>query len=146
MSSEVVLDASFLVAMVTAQEKTQVVRSLWSQWKERDVQLLAPSLLLLEAGTGIRKYVVAGVLNEADGLAALLALAALVEHMSLTPVEQLVMRAWEIARQYRLMNLYDATYVALGDKFGCDLWTLDARMRRAMPGHAARIHVISIEA
>lgn len=143
MSSSIVLDASFITSMITAQPTTEIAQSLWSEWRAQEARFHAPSLLLLEVGTGLRKYVVGGLVSQERADTALLVFETLVQDIALAPLSALLSEAWEIASRYRLMNLYDASYVALADKLECDIWTVDARMRRAMPGHAQKIRVIS---
>ena len=146
MNSPIVLDASFIGSMVLFEPTSQITRSLWEEWKAQGAQLYAPSLIALEVGTGIRKYAARGQISESAAAASLAAFKSLVQYMTLAPLADLLSDAWEIATRYRLMNLYDASYVALAGQLACEVWTIDSRMRRNMPEHAQKIRVISTEA
>jgi predicted nucleic acid-binding protein len=41
-------------------------------------------------------------------------------------------RAWELARQYDRPTTYDASYLALAVSAGCELWTADGRLVKAV--------------
>lgn len=146
MNSEIVLDASFVSSLVLYRQESRVTRALWDQWQTEGVHLSAPSLILLEVGTSIRKYAYARQITEEAAETSRAAFEAVVEHMTVAPLSQLLEGAWLIAKRYNLINLYDASYVALADQLGGEVWTLDAKMKRAMPGHAEKIKVISAEA
>ena len=143
MNSSIVVDASFVSSLVLYRQESRVARALWSQWRAEDLSCSAPSLLLPEVGTSIRKYVYANQITEEAATTSLMAFQLLLDHISIAPLSQLLEGAWDLARRYKLINLYDASYVALADQLGCEVWTLDAKMKRAMPGHAERIKVIS---
>ncbi len=143
MNSSIVVDASFVSSLVLYRQESRVARALWSQWRAEHLRCSAPSLLLLEVGTSIRKYVYTNQITEEAATTSLMAFQLLLEHISIAPLSQLFEGAWDLARRYKLINLYDASYVALADQLGCEVWTLDAKMKRAMPGHAEKIKLIS---
>ncbi len=41
-------------------------------------------------------------------------------------------RAWELAQQYDRPTAYDACYLALAENAGCELWTADGRLYKAV--------------
>ncbi len=43
-------------------------------------------------------------------------------------------RAWELAQQYNRPTAYDASYLALAESAGCELWTADGRLVKAVSG------------
>jgi hypothetical protein len=55
------------------------------------------------------------------------------------PVLRFMRRAWELRAN---VTPYDATYVALAEVLGCELWTADHRLAQA-PGPACAIRVLS---
>ncbi len=143
MSSAIIPDASFMASMVLAEPTSQIARSLWEQWKVQGLQMHAPSLLLLEVGTSIRKHAVRGLISEASAARSLAAFNSLVQYISLAPLSELLTGAWDIATKYRLLNLYDASYLALAEAVDGEVWTIDVRMRRNMPEHAHKIRVVT---
>lgn len=55
------------------------------------------------------------------------------------PTRPLMRRAWELRAS---VTPYDATYVALAEKFGCDLVTADRRLHQAH-GPACTVRLLS---
>ena len=55
------------------------------------------------------------------------------------PVLRFMRRAWELRAN---VTAYDATYVALAEVLGCELWTGDQRLAKAS-GPACSIRVMS---
>ena len=55
------------------------------------------------------------------------------------PTLRFMRRAWELRAN---VTPYDATYVALAEVLGCELWTADRRLDQA-PGPACPIRVLS---
>ena len=39
---------------------------------------------------------------------------------------------WELAQQYDRPTAYDASYLALAESAGCELWTADGRLVKAV--------------
>ncbi|MBI3649797.1 MAG: type II toxin-antitoxin system VapC family toxin [Acidobacteria bacterium] len=58
---------------------------------------------------------------------------------SLTDAKRVV----EIARKLGRQNAYDASYLALAEKLGCELWTLDGPLYRNAIGQGFAVHLIS---
>ena len=44
------------------------------------------------------------------------------------------MRSWELAEQFNRPTAYDASYLALAESAGCELWTTDGRLLKAVAG------------
>lgn len=141
--SLVCVDASFVVKLVTLEPEYQIAHALWSGWLSGNVEIHAPVLLPLETVSAVRKQVKRGLLSEPAGD---VAMKALLEHFKLIELAQpeaYLQQAWSLAKQYSLMVVYDACYVALADALNADLWTGDSRMLRAMPQHAGRIRTLN---
>lgn len=100
-----------------------------------DEELHAPHLLDLEVAQVLRRYALAGVLDEARGQAALEDLAdlGLVRHAH----DLFLARIWELRSR---VTAYDAAYLALAEALPAPLLTLDRRLARA-GGHRARVEV-----
>ena len=46
----------------------------------------------------------------------------------------LEVQAWELAQQYNRPTAYDASYLALAESAGCELWTAGCRLVKAVAG------------
>lgn len=127
-----VVDASVLVAHLTAGES---YRSIGVRLSEGE--LWAPHLVDAEVGHVLRREVRIGELSARNARAALNALARFpllrVHHRSLLDP------AWSLRAN---VSFYDGLYVALAQRLGLPLLTLDARLARA-PGLGVDVEVIA---
>lgn len=123
-----VVDASVLVEYLAAGERSEQARACLLAADER---AWAPHLIDAEVGHVLRRAVLAGDLRASTAHAALEDLAGLplrrVAHIGLLD------RAWALRRN---VSFYDALYVALAERLGLPLVTLDARLARAARGRA----------
>jgi predicted nucleic acid-binding protein len=130
----VVVDASIVVAYLGGGEQGERARE---RLGEERWNLWAPHLLDVEVGHVLRRGVQAGEVAPRAAQAAL-------EDLADLPLQRvchrgLLDRAWVVRRN---LSFYDAMYVALAERIGAPLLTLDARMARA-PGLRASIEVLS---
>jgi predicted nucleic acid-binding protein len=58
----------------------------------------------------------------------------LAQEIELRHPADLEVRVWELAQQYDRPMAYDASYLALAESAGCELWTADSRLVRAVDG------------
>jgi predicted nucleic acid-binding protein len=58
----------------------------------------------------------------------------LAQEIILLHPDSLDKRAWELAEQYNRPTAYDASYLALAESAGCELWTANGRLYRAVCG------------
>ena len=95
-----------------------------------------PHLADPEIAPAIRAQVLRGRITAADGWSALAGWMRL--GLRRFPIAGLLPRIWDLRDN---LTAYDATYVALAESLGCDLWTADERLAKA-PGPTCRIRVI----
>lgn len=129
-----VVDASVLVEYLAggehaAQARTRLVGA--------DEELWAPHLVDAEVGHVLRRAVRSGELSAGTARAALGDLA----DMPITRASHggLLERAWTLRAN---LTFYDALYVALAERLGMAVLTLDARLSRA-PGLRAAVDVLA---
>ena len=95
---------------------------------KREARIIAPPIFLCECDSTIRMRVYKGALNEGEADQARqfsAALAVAIDHAMIYD------RAVEIARIYNQPRTYDATYAALAELRGVELWTVDKRFYNA---------------
>ena len=129
--SELCIDASVVVKLVLKGEAHRVsARRLLRDCIVNNVTLIAPPFFESEADTAIRKRVHDGRLSLNDAKKAFAGLdrvpVQLVMHLELRQ------RAREIAKQFNLRTVYDATYAALAELRGCEFWTADKAFYEAV--------------
>ena len=124
----IVVDASAAVAALLNAGPARAVLS--------DETVRAPHLVDSEVAQALRRLVLRGSLDTADGWAALDSWRRLgiVRH----PVGGLLDRVWELREN---VSAYDASYLALAEALECSLLTADARLGRA-PGLRCPVTVV----
>lgn len=130
MSSQVCVDASFALKLVLEEEHSEVAQALWTAWSAQDVEIVAPCHLIFEATSVIRNHVYRREISVEAGQIAFDAF--LAQEITLLHPDLLANRTWELARQYNRPTAYDASYLALAESAGCELWTADGRLYQAV--------------
>ena len=128
------IDASLFLRVLLPDERTPEVDALWDSLKSARTAITAPHLFVWECVNGIRQAVRQARVNLDTAEHVLTELAT--APISLGSVEEKVLEAWrEFIVPFDLPAAYDAAYLALADDMGCELWTSDRRLYRAV-GHA----------
>ncbi len=129
-----VLDASVLVEYLAGGEHAQEARRRILLDPDR---LWAPHLIDAEVGHVLRRATLAGELSASAARGALQALAEV--PLRRAPHRVLLQRAWGLRAN---VSFYDGLYIALAERLGLPLLTLDARLAAA-PGLRAGVEVIA---
>jgi predicted nucleic acid-binding protein len=128
-----VLDASVLVEYLADGEHASEARQRIMQDADR---LWAPHLIDAEVGHVLRRATLAGELTAAAACGALKDLAEL--PLQRAPHRALLQRAWNLRAN---VSFYDGLYIALAERLGLPLLTLDTRLAGA-PGLRTSVEVI----
>ena len=134
MKNTVIVDASIVLKWVLDEPDSDTADALLTEWTDKGFIVLAPTLLAYEIANILHQNVRKGEITldrVKEGLAEI-ALTGLVFDFSQDL--SLSMRAVELANKYSLPAAYDAHYLALAERQGCELWTADTRMWRAVRG------------
>jgi predicted nucleic acid-binding protein len=123
----VVLDANFLVALITQHPLRTSAYGLFQQWLDQKVELHAPKLIHYEVTSALTQLIGSGILSKntlSDACSELL-------QFPITYHSQLVEpRIVEIALSLGRRSAYDAAYLALAETLAAELWTLDGPLYR----------------
>lgn len=125
------VDASIIIKLALKGEPHRTTaRRLVRESAAAEIDLIAPPLFESEVDTAIRKRVVSGKLSLTDAYRAYSVLdrapIQILTHFNLRQ------RAREIAEQFNLPTVYDATYAALAELRGCEFWTADRAFYEAV--------------
>ncbi len=137
-SSLVCVDASIIVALVTAEAQSARALALWAEWMRGDVQVIAPPLLRYEVTSALRRKVVRGVMSLPDARRALEE--ALSLDIKLLDPPELSLRAFDLAARFNLPAAYDAHYLALAEMLNAEFWTADEKLYNAVREDFPNIH------
>lgn len=116
------MDSSALVALLTDAGAV----GEWVAGITLSASVAAPELAMLETANILRRQQLAGRLDTIQASNAHDALLAL--PLQLWPYTVLARRSWQLRST---LTIYDASYVALAERLGAAVVTLDARLSRA---------------
>ena len=129
MNNTICIDAGPVIQLVAFPENSSIQQT-WMDWEGRGLTIAAPALLYYEVTNVLHRYFKYGILS--SGTVQTLLLAALSLPVQLIEDPDLHVRAAEIAQNYDLPVAYDAHYLALAERFGAELWTIDQKLLSRM--------------
>jgi predicted nucleic acid-binding protein len=132
------LDSGILLATAQTETFTDKAKMLLSHLNAQRVHCVAPVLLKYEVISVVRKWAYRGVIKREDSE---LILARLLNYpLELHFDEALVLHGYQIAEIYQRPTAYDAQYLAVAERFGCDFWTADLRLFNSVSQQFPGIH------
>ncbi|PYS49253.1 MAG: nucleic acid-binding protein [Acidobacteria bacterium] len=119
----VVADANLLVVLVSGDPRGNLVLQSFTYWLDNDIEVHAPTLAQYEIANALTRLIAGGAfqadkVEEAWNDISILP----IQYHSLTNARRVI----EIALALNRKNSYDASYIALAEELGADLWTLDS--------------------
>lgn len=127
----IVLDASVLVPLIVPQSNSNSAHAIWSRGTNRAV----PVLWRFEVAHAVGRAVRSAIIDYAQAADSIRVLEA-----ALAPVEKLVPTDEILEVVFRTgLSAYDASYVALAQKLGCQVLTWDEGIIQKAPGVAMRV-------
>ena len=130
MSRPICVDASLVLNLVLDEADSEQVHALWAAWAMEGAIITAPCHLAFEVTSVIRNHVYRRNISAEAGQMAFEAF--LAQEIELRHPGELEVRAWELAGQYDRPTAYDTCYLALAESLGCELWTADGRLVKAV--------------
>ena len=125
----VVVDASLALKWVHTEAYTQEALALRDNWQRAAERAVAPPIFRAEITNVLHRLARAGRLSRPDAIDAMELLVAFV---AIEEPVGLYRRALDLAGTLNLDAAYDAQYLALAESFGCDMWTADRKLVRAV--------------
>lgn len=130
MNGQVCVDVNIALKLVLPEEDSAQARSLWEGWIEARMEVVAPSLFLFEAASSLCTQVQRGRITGEESRVLLHTLQA--QQVRLLRPAGLHDQALALALRFGHPQAYDAHYLALAESLGCEFWTADARLYRAV--------------
>jgi predicted nucleic acid-binding protein len=135
------LDSGTLLAtvpIVPIETLTEHAKALLAHLKKEQTQIIAPTLMRYELVAVTRKWVYRDLITPEE---AQRALNTLLHYPIINMIDDdLLTRAYELAEQFNLPTAYDSQYLAVAERYQCDLWTTDERLFNAVNGGFPHIH------
>jgi predicted nucleic acid-binding protein len=143
MGTEVVVDTSLVLKWVLNESDSAKALALLTMWGHEGVKVVALALLAYEVTNSLYQQVRSGNFSldaARQGLSDVI-LTGLELHFSPDPTRSA--RAMELAYQFGLQATYDPHFLALAESKGCELWTADTRLWRAVSGKLGWVRLMS---
>ena len=131
MPKPLVVDASLVFRLLLPGSHQAEVQSLVAGWLADGYEMHAPSLWAYELASALYKAVHFGQITAEEGERAL-GLAQRLGVRLVAPGDGWVRRAWAWTLRLDRAAAYDSFYLALAEELGCDLWTADRHLFRAV--------------
>ena len=133
----IVVDASLALKWVVPEELGEEAWSLLQAWRVQAESLIAPPIFRPEVANALHQNARRGTITESETSDAL---GMLIPTVGILEPPGLYTRALTLAGEFRLGAVYDALYVALAEYQGCELWTADRRLVRAVQSQMPLVH------
>lgn len=143
MKNTIVVDANVALKWVFNEEDSSIALALLNNWSERGVVVRAPILLAYEVVNILYQKTRRGIINIEQAKEAQEELLLLGLEFDFPQDHTLSRRATKFAHKYNLPATYDSHYLALAEREGCELWTADVRMWRAVQGELLWVRNLS---
>lgn len=139
--TNVCVDASFIVRLVTSNDPNSPYDILWNQWQQSNCTVVAPTLIYYEVSNALYRYKIAGQITqqESEQLLERVLNLGLVTYGD----AELHQQALEIAQRQNLSTTYDAHYLALAERLGIELWTVDLRLFNAVRSTLSWVNIVT---
>lgn len=140
-STNVCVDASFIVRLVTINDPKSVYDRIWNQWQQSNLTVVDPALIHYEVSNALYRYKVAGQITqeEAEDLLEIGLKLGIVVYSD----REIYQKALQIADRLNLSATYDAHYLALAESLGIELWTADRRLFNAVRSRLPWINLVT---
>lgn len=134
------VDASLAIKMVIAEQYTKETERLFFDCATKETTIIAPSLIIYEMESVVRRYVYTKKITEQAGDKAFSMIDVLPLEIQSHPMMH--RKARELAKKFNQVRVYDSTYAALAELHGCEFWTGDERFYNSVMEKLHFVHLI----
>jgi predicted nucleic acid-binding protein len=142
MKNSIIVDASIALKWVLNEIDSTTALALLTDWNKVGTIIRAPALLAYEITNTLYQSVRTNRITINTAKDSLNLITTTVE-LDFSAPSTIHIRAMELAKQFNLSATYDAHYLALAERVGCDLWTSDTRMWRMVKEHLSWVRCLA---
>jgi len=128
------------VVRLVAFPKDRAVYQIWEAWEQQGTHLIASTLLYYEVSNALYSYQTRELIRAASVRLALDAALALPVRLYGDPALHLL--ALKMAERFSLPAVCDAHYLAVAERLGAEMWTLDRRLVHSVASDLPWVHFI----
>ena len=143
MKDVVVVDTSIVIKWVLNEADTHAAEMLLVNWNSKNFTILAPTLLAYEVANVLYQNVRKGnftIERAREAFTGILNTGLILDSSQVADIGK---RSIELASQFNLPATYDAHYLALAEREGCELWTADTRLWKTVHSNLPWVHTLS---
>lgn len=136
----VVIDANLLIAFLIGESRKQSVLQYFLDWIENEVRIIAPALAMYDVVDTLVQLIAEKAYSTEkldDALETIFTLP--IQSHPFTDAKRIA----EIAIKLEGQSAYEASYIALAERFDCELWTLDEELYKDATAHGFAVRLIS---
>jgi predicted nucleic acid-binding protein len=132
--STVIVDASIVLKWVLQEPDSHIAEALLAEWIDKETVILAPALLVYELNNSLYRKARKGEITFEEVELSLRKILLTGLELDFSEDPNLSLKAVELAKRFDLPATYDSHYLALAQREGCELWTTDIKLLRALRG------------
>lgn len=132
--STVIVDASIVLKWVLQEPDSHIAEALLAEWIDKETIILAPALLVFELTNSLYRKARKGEITFEEVELSLRKILLTGLELDFSEDPNLSLKAVELAKRFDLPATYDSHYLALAQREGCELWTTDIKLLRALRG------------
>jgi predicted nucleic acid-binding protein len=126
--STVCVDVNVALKLVLLETDSDKAQSLFEKCVRDKTHLIVPTLFWQEAASALCNNAHRGRITSADSIAGLQTITNM--PLQTVSIENLHLRALEVALRLKQPQAYDAHYLVVMQEFDCEFWTADERLYR----------------
>ncbi|MBI2887228.1 MAG: type II toxin-antitoxin system VapC family toxin [Chloroflexi bacterium] len=120
---------------------TPRIEGFWKTWLEQGVDCVAPPLFQAETTSVLRNRVYRNVITFEEAVPVFRTIRRLAIRFVNYP--DLQEQAWDIALRLNQPRAYDAQYLAVAEREGCEFWTTDSRLYNSVHGTLPWVQLVT---